>query len=353
MGKLVHGDVTTYQIDPLADPRWDRLSLKHPNSSVFHTSAWLKALQRTYQYEPVVLTSSPPDQELTNGLVFCRIRSRLTGNRAVSLPFSDHCEPLYDGPGELERLLSGLKGELRHGHANYIEIRPIRSKAVDQAGFFPGEEFCIHRMNLRDTPDTLFSSFHTNIKRNIRRAEREGLRYEDGSSDALLEDFYRLLILTRRRHQLPPQPLSWFHALLDCMPAKAHISIAYKNDCPIAGILTLRHNDVLVYKYGCLDYRYRQFGALTSLLWRTIQRAQRTGILELDLGRSNSQDLGLIAFKDRWAAVRSKLTYWMFGACRVESAAAHWTAKFGARILARMPDMVFTTAGRVLYRHAG
>src|SRR5580700_9883250 len=75
-----------YQIHPLEDARWSRLLERHPNASVFHTVPWLKALQRTYQYEPVAFTTSPAGVELQNGLVACRIESWLTGRRLVSLP---------------------------------------------------------------------------------------------------------------------------------------------------------------------------------------------------------------------------------------------------------------------------
>jgi hypothetical protein len=345
--------VTIYQIDPLADPRWERLSLKHPNASVFHTPAWLRALQRTYDYEPVALTTSPPGEELTNGFVFCRIKSRLTGNRLVSLPFSDHCEPLLDNPGELDCLLSRLKGDLRHNQSNYIEIRPMSARFGGQTGFAKVEGFWLHRIDLRRPADTLFRSFHTNVQRNVRRAEGKFLRYEDGRSDVLLQDFYRLLILTRRRHHVPPQPLSWFRILLDCMGKGANISVAYKDNAPVASIFTLRHNDVLVYKYGCFDYRYRQLAGMTSLLWRTIQEAQQHGVLEFDLGRSDFEDLGLITFKDRWASARSTLSYWRLGTSRFDGAAAYRTAQFGKRIFAHMPDSFLTTAGRLLYKHAG
>ena len=40
---------------------------------------------------------SPPDEPLENGFLFCRVESWLTGRRLVSLPFSDHCEPLCKG----------------------------------------------------------------------------------------------------------------------------------------------------------------------------------------------------------------------------------------------------------------
>ena len=76
-----------YRIDPLKDERWVRFVEEHPDASVFHTPAWLTALERTYGYEPVVFTTSPPDAELKNAIVFCRIESWLTGHRIVSLPF--------------------------------------------------------------------------------------------------------------------------------------------------------------------------------------------------------------------------------------------------------------------------
>ena len=353
IGKPGDHRVTIYEIDPLEDPRWERLSLQHPSASAFHTPAWLKALQRTYGYEPVALTTSSPGTELTSGIVFCRIKSRLTGNRLVSLPFSDHCEPLFDSPRELDYVLSRLKGDLRHKQANYIEIRPVTSRFGSQAGFAKAEEFWLHRIDLRRPADAMFRGFHANVQRNVRRAEGRLLRCEEGTSETLLEDFYRLLVLTRRRHHVPPQPRSWFRTLLDCMGEQANISVAYQDGVAVASIFTLRHNDVLIYKYGCFDYRHRQSGGMTWLLWLTIQKAQQHGLLEFDLGRSDFEDLGLITFKDRWASRRSTLTYWRRGTSRFDSAAAQWAVQFGGRMLAHMPNSLLTTAGGLLYRHVG
>ena len=70
--------------------RWSALVHSHAQASVFHSTNWLRALQGVYGYEPVVVTTCPPVELLTNGLVFCRISSWLTGSRLVSLPFSDH-----------------------------------------------------------------------------------------------------------------------------------------------------------------------------------------------------------------------------------------------------------------------
>src|SRR5436853_1814942 len=104
---------TIHSLDPLRDPRWPEFVQRHPRASVFHTPGWLEALRRTYGYEPIVYTTSPPRAELTNGLVFCRVRSWLTGNRVVSLPFSDHCEALVDKAEDLDCLLESLEREAK------------------------------------------------------------------------------------------------------------------------------------------------------------------------------------------------------------------------------------------------
>ena len=91
-----------FRINPLVDPRWPHLLERHPCASVFHTAEWLGALRATYGYLPMAYTTSPPDAPLTNGWVFCEIDSWLTGRRLVSLPFSDHCEPLADNPADLK-----------------------------------------------------------------------------------------------------------------------------------------------------------------------------------------------------------------------------------------------------------
>lgn len=342
-----------YQLDPLEDPRWERLCREHPNASVFHTPAWLAALQHTYRYEPIVLTTSPPGKVLANGMVFCRIRSRLTGGRLVSLPFSDHCEPLVEDPEQLGHLLSSLNEDLRHDHSMYIEIRPMALAPEPSTGFLKVKEYWLHKIDLQQSLETLFSRLHTNVRRNVRRATMASLSFEDGRSGPVLQDFYTLLTLTRRRKQLPPQPFRWFSSLLECMREKANVRVVYKDSIPVAGILTLRHRDVLIYKYGCFDYRYRQLGGMAGLLWRTIEQAQQNGVLEFDLGRSDFEDVGLITFKDRWASTRSRLTYWRCGTSRFDGAAVQWTARFGRRVFSHMPQRILTAAGNCLYRHVG
>src|SRR5271156_2178476 len=114
-----------YCIEPLKDRRWDEFVQWHPQSSIFHSSAWLSSLSRTYGYQPIAYTTCPKDEELKDAVVFCRVESWLTGRRLISLPFSDHCEPLVDTEEDLEALSALLGQEVRREKWRYMELRPL------------------------------------------------------------------------------------------------------------------------------------------------------------------------------------------------------------------------------------
>ena len=104
--------------DPIGDPRWSELLDRHPAASIFHSPGWLNALRQTYGYEPFVVTTST-GPTLENGMVVCRVKG-WTSRRLVSLPFSDHCDPLVDDSDDLSEMLdvpgrAGADGRLAVG----------------------------------------------------------------------------------------------------------------------------------------------------------------------------------------------------------------------------------------------
>jgi lipid II:glycine glycyltransferase (peptidoglycan interpeptide bridge formation enzyme) len=199
----------------------------------------------------------------------------------------------------------------------------------------------------------LFPSFHKNcIQRKIRRAEREKLHYEEGTSEALLQKFYELLIMTRRRQCLPAQPLSWFRRLILSFGEDLKIRIATKDDLPIASILTLTHKKSMVYKYGCSDARFHRFGGVAFLLWRAIQEAKNKGCEEFEMGRSDSANLGLISFKRRWGTVGTQMSYWTYPHRRAVNVSGRQKAIF-CRLVQHLPTFALIAAGKLLYRHIG
>ena len=186
-----------YQVDPTKDARWAELIERHPKASVFHSVTWLEALQQTYGYEPMAFTTSSPTEELKNGILFCQVDSWLTGRRLVSLPFSDHCEPLCDSGDDVSSLMSYSQGALDRQACQYVEIRPISQEFGEAAaamGFRPAGDYLLHVVDLRANMDDIFRSFDKDsVQRRVQRAERAGLVEKRGTSKDLLNAFYGLL----------------------------------------------------------------------------------------------------------------------------------------------------------------
>jgi CelD/BcsL family acetyltransferase involved in cellulose biosynthesis len=348
-----------YQVSPLSDPRWPEFLANHPRSSVFHSRPWLEALRRTYGYEPVAYTTQGPGRDLQNAAVFCRIESRLTGRRLVSLPFSDHCDFLIKDSKELPVFLDGLEQKTRQERWRYIEIRPLQEFRPSNSFAHPSASYSFHHIDLTPDLETLLANCHkSSTQRKIQRANREGLRYEEGVSKSHLDDFYKLLVTTRRRHSLPPQPKSWFLNLIDCFGDDLKIRLAIRHGRAVAGMLTIRCKDTLIYKNGGSDSRFHNLGAMHMLYWESIRDAKAMGLRKFDLGRTDADQAGLIKFKSRWGAQQSAIKYWRFSAERrsphiFDQSGNGWKMRVLRRIFSLAPTSLLPKVGNLLYRHAG
>ena len=345
--------MTVFQIDPLEDPRWRALVDWHPDASIFHRVEWLRALNSSYGYRPIALTTTPLGSPLMDGLPACEIRSPLTGRRLVSLPFSDHCQPLISDPQALNAFIHTLIERTTTNRQKYFEIRPITYEANEKSALGMSNSYHLHRLDLRPPLESLFKKFDkSSVQRKIRRAERESLRYEEGSSEKLLKCFYKLMIMTRRRHGLPPQPLKWFQALIASLGSDLKIRVAFKNDIAVASILTIAHKKTLVYKYGCSDIRYSQMGGNALVFWHAIQDAKSQGMEELDMGRSDLGNEGLAIFKQNWGAQRTILKYWRYPARRTKPGPES-LIKHVKRLVSIAPDVSLVMLSNLFYRHIG
>lgn len=344
-----------YELNPLKDARWADFLIKHSRSSVFHSSAWLEALQRTYGYQPVVFTTAPPGEELQNGFVACVVQSWLTGRRLVSLPFSDFCEPLFDSTEEFQFLVHYFRKICNQRKWGYVELRPVSEElghVAEREEFHSNTFYFSHRLNLQLEAEKLFKSFDKDsVQRRIRRAERAGLTEECGRTQALLKDFYGLMVLTRKRHHIPPQPYSWFENLMECLKDAMEIRVAYKDRTPVASIITLQFKNTVYYKYGCSDAKFNSLGATPLLLWKAIADAKAKDAIEFDFGRTEKENTSLVAFKDKWAPRSTPIVYFRFP--QNGRSSENKSTKFAGEIFARMPEKLLVLTGSLIYRHIG
>ncbi len=150
-----------------------------------------------------------------------------------------------------------------------------------------------------------------------------------------------------------PQPRTWFRNLLECMGDKLQIRLTRKNGVPIVAMLTLQHQFCVVYKYGCSDERFHSLGGIPFLFWRLVEESKESGAEKIDFGRTDLNNEGLIAFKDRFGTTRKLLTYCRYTRKAKRGVATLRDSRAVQQFFSFLPEAVSSAASRVLYRHIG
>ena len=207
------------------------------------------------------------------------VSSFLTGKRAVSLPFTDYCEPLVPHVEVSKVLFEAIVQEGRKRQWKYIELRG----GTDFLGDGPASAwFYRHTLDLTPGDAKLFKGLRDSTRRNIKKAEKEGVEMRFETTAEALREFYRLNCLTRREHGLPPQPWQFFEHLHEEILAKGMGSVAladYKGNT-IAANVYLHANGEAIYKYGASDKAHQNLRANNVAHVGGHQAVRRQGIQE-------------------------------------------------------------------------
>ena len=257
----------------------------------------------------------------------------------------------------MKTLLHHSQIAVQSRECQYLEIRPtdgLFGEASAEIGLQPIGHYFHHVVNLAPSVDEIFKGFDKDsVQRRVKRADQAGLVEKCGNSRELLKEFYGLFVLTRGRHHLPPPPLVWFENLLQAQGSALEIRVAYKDSVPIAAILLMRFRDISYFKYGCSDTAFKKFGATPWLLWKAIAAAKNSGALEFDLGRTDNDNAGLLAFKNKWVPDYRRLLYWRFPASAASGTNESWKLKMAKRFFSHLPQPLLVMSGRLVYRHIG
>ena len=197
------------EIDPLSDDRWDRYVASHPRASVHHLGAWARILASCYGFKPRY-TALEVNNVLVGVLPLVSSGRRLSGSRVSSLPTAKAAGPLADSPGQESALLAAaLELRQREGLASMLvrsQSPGLEGNGVQVAGVSETRVLA-----LGDSAERLLESYKkesTNLYRNIRKAQKLGLVVGEAESDRELREWYRLYLLTIRRHRNLPRSLT-------------------------------------------------------------------------------------------------------------------------------------------------
>jgi Acetyltransferase (GNAT) domain len=351
MNERPPSDIEVKFLDPLRDSDWDRLVMSHSDCNFFHSTAWAKVLCKTYGHKASYLHFSRM-HELVALVPMMEIRSPLTGRRGVCLPFSDFCGPLMFDKSASGAVLDKLAQLARERSWRYFEIRGGRWMLPATAA--SASQFHGHRLLLSEKSEELLARFTSPARRAIRKAEKSGVGVRVAATrDAILE-FYSLHVKTRRRHGLPPQPLSFFTNIYDeiIKAGQGFVVVARSGSRPFAAAVFFQFGKNAIYKFGASDEAFQEFRGNNLVMWEAIKFLIGHGFRSLHFGRTDLENEGLRRFKTGWGTKEELIEYFRF-----DTAAESWetTGRNGSgfhnSIFRRMPLVLNRFAGSVIYPH--
>lgn len=337
-------------LDPTKTENWDELILSFPSYSFFHSSDWAKVLKETYNFKPhyLMVTESRNAKAV---LPLMEVDSFFTGKRAISLPFSDFCEPLVSSGINLKRIRHKVIDYSKEKGFNSLELRDsevhLDNSIITPAGYQ-------HILDLSLSEERLFKSLSDNTRRNIRKAVRNQVSFEINNSPSALEDFYIMNCYTRRKHGLPPQPIKFFRNLYDFVLTKnkGFICISKYNGKSIASAVFLLIGQKALFKYGASLIEYQNLRPNNLLMWESIKCIKDKGFTELNFGRTEIENIGLRRFKLGWGTEEKILNYYRFELGK-NSKISTSTRSFSQRRLPlnRFPIFLLRMIGSIVYKH--
>lgn len=340
-------------IDPRSQPEWDVFVRTRQDATVFHTSAWCRVLTDTYGYRPAYVVSRDEAGAITGGVPLMLVDSWLTSRRLVGLPFSDVCHPLLPTEGA-EELLIAAREQAEPLKAASVELRGPSHAAMPEVGFSNGTVFYQHIIELDAAMD---SRVQSSARRAIRKAQNEGVTVRESVTEKDMRRFYELMLLTRRKHGLLPQPWRFFQNIQRHLMENemGRLLLAEHGGKVIAGDLLLRFGDQLVYKFNASDPRNLSVRPNNLLLWQAMQLGREQGCRTLDLGRCEEDNEGLRRFKLLWGSREEQLPYYHYPEGEGSSSLlASRAARTALQLFVRFsPGPVLQAAGSVLYRSFG
>jgi hypothetical protein len=333
------------------DPRWLRLAEGHEDATIFHHPRWARLLADCYGYEPLLCTVRGDDGAVVAGMPLLHVKSRLTGERAVGLAFTDFCPPLASDAASRSGLVAAL-GDLRRDRG-WPKIE-VRWELGTGDGLFAGETVLRHTTALQPDADAVFATFKkTRVRQPVRQARDAGVVVRSSTDWAGTRAFYDLHLRTRRRLGVPTQPLRFFRLVWERLISEGHgfVLLAYDGTRVVAGGVFLRWNGVMTYKYGASEADAWRLHPNHLLLWEAVQRGCAEGDRVLDWGRTDLGNEGLRKFKLGWAA-EQELSYSVF-APEAPSGGGRPGEAALTKVIQKSPVWVSRAIGKVLYGHFG
>jgi FemAB-related protein (PEP-CTERM system-associated) len=291
------------------DKAWDRFVEVHPQATMGHLRGWGRVIAEAYGHESLALAAVEAG-EVAGILPLVLVRSRLFGDRLVSMPFLDYGGILVDAgtdsAGVSRALLDAALGIARARGARSLGLRQFHP--IELAD--PVTDDRVTMLLSLSTAEAVWKALPSERRNRVRKGEKCGLSPVWGGAE-LLDGFYEVFAGNMRDLGSPVHARAFFRAMLEGLGETARVLQVREGDGrPVGAAVCLFFRDTIAVPW--VSSRRDAFALCPNfvLYWEVIRFGCEQGYRTLDLGRS-FKNAGTFEFKRQWGAAPHALP-WIF-----------------------------------------
>jgi hypothetical protein len=255
------------------------------------------------QYKlPIKILGYFENNTLISAIPFVEKKTCFNRIKLISLPFTDYISYGKELP---DTFISLLKVYLNKKYTS-IELRSWVS-LINK----PKPAFCRHFLNLDIGYENIKLGYRKNTHRNIIKSKKNNLTFKISKDIASIDEFYKLNILTRKKHGLPPQPKSFFINIYNYLFENnlGFVATVYTDKKAIASAIFFTYKNTIIYKYGASDSKNLILRPNNFLFDSMLNYACNNNYSFFDFGICSKNNFGLRRFKLGWGTIEEDISY--------------------------------------------
>jgi FemAB-related protein (PEP-CTERM system-associated) len=258
---------------------WDAFVRSTPGGLPLHLSGWQDVLAATYDYRTYFLIAQ--ERETIRGVMpLFIVPSLLTGKRMMTMP-GGLCA--VDEAAALSLL---DRAEVLAGEEALSQVVVHDSREVWTEEWQVNSDHVYWLLALDASEEALWKRLDGNIRRQVRKARKNGLKAEIDRGGTLLEPFYDMF--SRFTHQVgtPVFGIQFLENIIEQFPNGFNIALVWHDEQPIAGYFQLEMGDTMYGMWGAALPESLKLRSAYLALWEIMSDAIANGFSYLDMGRS-------------------------------------------------------------------
>ena len=284
--------ITVQELDQARTTAWDDFVRHAPGGLPLHLSGWRQVMQETYGYQTRYLMAQTAEKILGVLPLFI-VPSRLTGKRMMTMPGG-----LCAANGETALQLLDHAAQIAAGEG-LSSVVLHDSREIWSQEWQAESDHVFWLLPLPDTEEALWSQLDGNIRRQVRKARKNGLRAEVDRSGVLLPPFYEMF--SRFTHQVgtPVFGYQFLENIIKTFPESFNIALVWHEETAVAGYYQLEMCDKMYGMRGAALPETLKLRSAYLALGEIMSDAIDNGISYLDMGRSPAGS-NASKFKGQW-----------------------------------------------------